>query len=87
MLVLRRNGLSAVVGSLLALVLIMLGGASQPASQAAQGQKWLLGVPWAGVVTTNLGVCSVTVVSEFLAITAKHCGSEISQLVLDTAAT
>jgi hypothetical protein len=84
--VLRRNGLPAIVGSLLALALIMLAGAPHPASRAAQGQKWLLGVPWAGTVGTEGGWCSVTVVSEFLAITAKHCGSGISQVVLDTAA-
>jgi Trypsin len=81
----HRRGLPvAVGGALLALVLVVVG-LPKPASEAAQGQPWHSGVPWAGVLRTSSGWCSVTVVSEFLAITAKHCGTAIQWLKLDVA--
>jgi hypothetical protein len=71
----RCRKLLAVIGSVLALAWIVTGLAPQQSSQAAQGQKWLLGVPYAGALNTNTGACSVTVISEYLAITAAHCGT------------
>jgi len=82
----RRRKLSAMAGAVLALTLLTTGLAPRSESQAAQGQKWLLGVPWAGIIHTNSGTCSVTVVSEFLAITAKHCGTVNPVLKLDISA-
>lgn len=82
----RRKGLLAIIGSLLALSWIAIGLAPSPSSQAAQGQKWLTSVPYAGVLKTKTGQCSVTVVSEFLAITAKHCGRVDPKLKLDVSA-
>jgi Trypsin len=79
-----RRRLLALAASLLTAVLVALLGPLST-SQAAQGQKWQQGVPWAGIMKTNKGKCSVTVVSEFLAIAAKHCGAVNPQLKLDVA--
>jgi Trypsin len=79
----RRRGLAA-AGALLALVLVLVG-LPKPASQAAQGQLWPKGVPWAGSLQTDTERCSATVVSEFLVITAKHCGMGNPRLKLDVA--
>jgi V8-like Glu-specific endopeptidase len=49
-------------------------------------RKWLKGGQYAGVLVTATGECSVTVVSEFLAITAKHCGRVNPRLKLDVSA-
>lgn len=73
---------AAVAGALLALTLVMVGLPRQ-ASQAVQGQQRLQGVPWAGALKTDSGMCSVTVVDEWLAITAKHCGSANPSLKLN----
>ena len=82
----RWRGLAAVAAALLALPLAMVGFPA-PASQAAQGQQWQTGVPWAGVLQTDQSggqrVCSVTVVEEWLAITAKHCGAVNPKLKLN----
>jgi hypothetical protein len=81
----HRRGLPAAVGgALLALVLVVVG-LPKPASQAAQGQLWLSGVPYAGVLETDTARCSATVVSEFLAITAKSCGTVNPRVKLDVA--
>ena len=78
-----RRRLPVVVGLVLALASVMVGPVQS--AQAAQGQRWDKGVPWAGVLQTNTGTCSVTVVSEFLAITAKHCGSVNPRIKLGVA--
>src|SRR5690348_12454958 len=78
----RWRQLTVLVATALVVALAVVG-LPKPASQAAQGQLWLAGVPWTGVLQTNSGLCSVTVVSEFLAITAKHCGTVNPTLKLD----
>jgi hypothetical protein len=75
----------AVIGSVLALTWIVTGLAPQQSSQAAQGARWPYGVSYAGVLKTNSGQCSATVISEYLAITAAHCGSVNPQLKLQVA--
>jgi hypothetical protein len=82
----RLRGTLAAIGSVLTLTCVTMALAPQPAGQAAQGQKWLTGVPYAGVLTTNRDQCSVTVVSEFLAITSEHCGTENPVLKLNMSA-
>ncbi|MBV9025148.1 MAG: trypsin-like serine protease [Streptomycetaceae bacterium] len=77
----RQWTLLTVTSVLAALATLVFG--LQQTSQAAQGQRWQGGVPWAGVLKTNMGLCSVTVISEFLAITAKHCGTVNPQLKLN----
>lgn len=81
-----RRGFLAITASVLALTGISIGIAPRPSSQAAQGQKWLTGVHYAGVLTTNSGQCTVTVITEFLAITAKHCGTVNPVLKLNISA-
>jgi hypothetical protein len=79
-----RRRLLAVTASLLTAVLAAVLG-PLPTSQAAQGQEWNEGVSWAGIMKTSKGQCSVTVVSEVLAIAAKHCGTVHPRLKLDVA--
>lgn len=75
----------AIVAALVALALIVVG-SPQPVSQAAQGQRWLTGVHWAGFMKTNTGECTVTVVSDLMVISPAHCGSVNPRLQLNLSA-
>jgi hypothetical protein len=82
----RRGGPFAMLGAVLAVGLVVMGLAPLPRSHAATGEKQTDGVAFAGFLrVNNNGVCTVTVVSHWLAITAKHCGTVNPFLKLDVA--
>jgi hypothetical protein len=74
----------AIVAAVVALGLILVG-TVHPAGHAAQGQKWPTGVPFAGWLPADFDGCTVTVVSEFMAITQKFCANGNATLALDIA--
>jgi V8-like Glu-specific endopeptidase len=66
---------------------LIIAGAQQSVSHAATGDQWPNGEPFTGYLQTDGfgGGCTVTVVSQFLAITAKHCSPVNAELKLNLA--
>jgi hypothetical protein len=63
----------AFVAAAVVLALIGVWTAVRPVSHAVQGQRSATGMPFAGWLQSGTNWCSVTIVSEFMAITAEHC--------------
>jgi Trypsin len=83
-----RRRLLAVAVPLFGLALVVMALVPTAASRAAQGEPWPEGQPFAGAMWTEASsanplMCSVTVISNWLAITAKHCGMNDIRLELD----
>ena len=77
--------LLTVAGLVAGLVLAVVGFAPRPVSQAAQGLEYPIDEPFTGVLWTSDKECSVTVVSEWLVLTAKHCGTSLPRLRINVA--
>jgi Trypsin len=78
----RRRRLLAALCAVSALLLLVTVGSVTQQSQAATGMEWDVGETFVGVMTTDATRCTVTVVSRWMAITAKHCGTSNPQLKL-----
>jgi hypothetical protein len=78
----RRRRLLAVAGAVLALLVATVALTPRPDSRAATGIAWTNAETFVGVLTTPTAMCTVTVVSKWMVITAKHCDTSNSVLKL-----
>ncbi|HEY6797050.1 MAG TPA: trypsin-like serine protease, partial [Kineosporiaceae bacterium] len=81
-----RRGLLAAVAAL-ALVLVAVGLAPNPSSRAATGTAVEPSPVWAGWLAVGGGECTATLVRPWMAITARHCGTENPVLKLGVTST